>query len=197
MAGTFVDFAALKEALTIAQVVDMLGLKMKGNDQMRSSCPQCRTGGERALAVNITKASFYCFSDGKGGDLISLTAHIRGCSQREAAQELAEHFRIAQPKQEEAPKPQATTTAGGGMKPLDGLEHDHPAVEAVGFDPTDAEALGIGFCSKGIMRGLVAVPIRLENGDIAGYLGLNDIAKLPPQWRIPTTNVVPLKKTSA
>src|SRR4051812_10939927 len=101
MAGIFVDFTELKSRVTIEQIIQMLGLQMKGGDQKRSACPQCRNGGDRALAVNISKSSYYCFSDGKGGDLISLCAHIRGCSQREAAQEIAEHFRIAVPKNDE------------------------------------------------------------------------------------------------
>jgi DNA primase len=196
MAGKdFIDFAQLKERVSISQCVQMLDLRMKGNDQLRSACPQCRNGGERALAVNISKSSYYCFSEGKGGDQIALVAHIRGVSQREAAQEMAEHFRIAQAKQEEAPKPQATT--GGGMKPLDYLEYAHDAVQVLGFDAETAEALGIGFCPKGILRGTVAVPIRLEDGTLAGYLGLTEIEKMPSKWQLPVNNVVPIPKRTA
>jgi DNA primase len=191
MAGKdFIDFAQLKERVSIAQCVQMLGLQMKGNDQLRSACPQCRNGGERALAVNVSKGSYYCFSDGKGGDQIALTAHVRGCSQREAAHEMAEHFRISTPKQDEPARAQQAT---GGMKPLEGLDHQHDAVQVLGFEPSDAEALGIGFCSKGIMRNLVAVPVRLPDGTLCGYLGITD-AKLPPRWQgIEPSNVVPLQ----
>jgi DNA primase len=189
MAGKeFIDFADLKNRVSIAQCVQMLDLRMKGNDQLRSACPSCRNGGERALAVNISKSSYYCFSDGKGGDQIALVAHIRGVSQREAALEMAEHFRIATPKQDEAPKPQVIAT--GGMKPLDYLEHTHDAVQVLGFDPETAEALGIGYASKGLMRGTIAVPIRLEDGTLAGYIGVTDIEKMPTKWQLPVSNVV-------
>jgi DNA primase len=86
-AKDFIDFVALKEKVSIAQCVTMLGLRMKGSDQLRSPCPQCQSGGDRALAVNIAKGSFYCFAQGKGGDQIALVAHIRDVGQREAAQE--------------------------------------------------------------------------------------------------------------
>jgi DNA primase len=193
MAGKdFIDFAALKEKVSIGQCVQMLDLRMKGNDQLRSGCPACRSGGDRALAVNVSKGSFYCFADGKGGDQIALVAHIRGVSQREAAQEIAEHFRIGEPKAE---KPERTAEkVEGGMEPLSYLEHDHPAVETLGFDAETAQALGIGHAPRGMMKGLVAIPIRLEDGSVAGYLGVNDIAKLPPKWQLPTSNVVALKK---
>ncbi|HEV7514510.1 MAG TPA: CHC2 zinc finger domain-containing protein [Candidatus Acidoferrum sp.] len=196
MAGKdFIDFAQLKEQVSIAQCVQMLDLRMKGNDQLRSACPQCRAGGERSLAVNVSKSSYYCFSEGKGGDQIALVAHIRGVSQREAALEMAEHFRVATPKQEETPKPQPTTA--GGMKPLDYLEHSHDAVQVLGFDAEIAEALGIGYASKGLMRGTIAVPIRLEDGTLVGYIGLTEIEKMPSKWQLPVSNVVTIPKRTA
>jgi hypothetical protein len=68
-------------------------------------------------------------------------------------------------------------------------------VDAVGFDPETAKALGIGYASKGLMRGTVAVPIRLEDGTLTGYLGITE-AKLPPKWHL-SPNVLPLQKKSA
>ena len=44
------------------------------------------------------------------------------------------------------------------------------------------------------MRGTVAIPIRLEDGSIAGYVGVTE-AKLPTKWHLPAqSNVVRLKK---
>jgi DNA primase len=190
MAAQYIDFAALKERVSISQVVQMLGLQMKGTDQLRSACPACRQAGDRTLAVNLTKGSFYCFADSKGGDCIALAAHIRGIGQRQAAQEIADHFRIGEP---EKPAQQPSQPVGGGLKALDYLEAEHEAVQILGFEPDVAEALGIGYAGKGLMRGTVAVPVRLEDGTLVGYLGITE-AKLPPKWQLPTTNVVPLKK---
>jgi DNA primase len=197
MATQYIDFAALKEAVTIAQVADMLGLRMKQNGpQWRSACPQCGAGGERALAVNTDKQSFFCFSDNKGGDLIACVAHIRGCSQREAAAEIAEHFKVGQPQPAKAaaatPKP-----SSGGMAALDYLEHSHEAVQVLGFDAETAQALGIGYAGKGLMRGTIAVPIRLEDGTLAGYIGVTEIEKMPSKWQLPVNNVVPIPKRTA
>jgi DNA primase len=188
--AAFIDFQALKERVKIEQVVQMLGLRMKGNDQLRSACPACRSGGDRALAVNVSKGSYYCFADSKGGDLIALCAHVRGVSQREAAEEIAKSFGIGEP---EKPAQRPSQPATEGLKPLDYLEHTHDAVQVLGFDAETAEQLGIGYAGKGLMRGTVAVPIRLEDGTLVGYLGITE-AKLPPRWQIPTTNVVKLKK---
>jgi hypothetical protein len=38
--------------------------------------------------------------------------------------------------------------------------------------PTSGEALGIGYTSKGMMKGYVAIPIRLPTGELTGYIGI-------------------------
>jgi hypothetical protein len=82
-----------------------------------------------------------------------------------------------------------------GIKPLDYLQHDHPAVEAIGFEAETAKALGVGFAPRGTMSGLVLIPVRLETGELAGYIGITE-AKLPRKFFLDTT-VVPFPKRTA
>jgi len=56
--------------------------------------------------------------------------------------------------------------------PLDYLEFDHVVVESLGIDPSTAEGLGIGYAGKGIMKGYVAIPVRLPTGELTGYIGI-------------------------
>ena len=180
-----VDFKELKARFNIEQVADLLGIPLKrSGDALRGPCPACDSGGERAVVVTPAKSVFYCFAGKEGGDILSLVAHIRKCDVKEAA-------RWLDGSQESRPQP--TATGNPGLKPLD-LEHDHPAVVALGFEPEDAHQLGIGFAARGIMKGLVAIPIRLPTGELAGYVGVEEIAKLPPRWHGITTNVVALPK---
>src|SRR5437016_10534091 len=82
----FVDFKTVKDQVSAEQAVVKLGLVMrKHGDQLRSACPACKVGGDRALTVNLNKNAYYCFADGKGGDVIALAAHVRGESPRDAA----------------------------------------------------------------------------------------------------------------
>jgi hypothetical protein len=46
-------------------------------------------------------------------------------------------------------------------------------------------ALGIGYASKGLMKGYVAIPIRLPTGELTGYIGISE-AKLPKSSTFPT-----------
>ena len=88
---------------------------------------------------------------------------------------------------------QVPPNGDSSLKPLD-FEYDHPAAAALGFSPEDADQLGTGYASRGIMKGLVVAPIRLADGVLSGYIGLTDIAKLPPSWHGIEQKVVPLRK---
>lgn len=190
----YVDFAQIKAATTMADVVKMLGLKLKQNgNQWRGKCPICKLASDRSLAITEHKG-FYCFQDGKGGDCIALVAHISGISAKEAALAIAKWKGLTPADRARSQAHEPESEAGGmetkKLQPLAYLEHDHDAVTAIGFDPEIAKELGIGYAPKGLMRGTVAVPVRDEHGDIRGYIGITD-AKLPPDFM---QNVLPFKK---
>jgi DNA primase len=184
----FIDFAELKARVSIEQVVQMLGLQMRQTSgQLRGPCPFCKQGGDRALVITPAKSAYYCFAQQKGGDQIALAAHILGVSVKDAAQEIAQRagIRTGTSKVSTSPRQQLpeseTAKETQKLQPLSYLEADHPAVEAVGFDPDVAKAIGIGYAGKGIMRGCVAVPIRDEHGQLLGYIGVQE-ARLPPSF---------------
>ncbi len=190
----FIDFADLKSKVNIEQVLRMLNLTTKhGGGQFRAPCPHCKTGGDRALAVTPAKNAYYCFAAGAGGDQIALLAHCRGISAKDAAQAIAEEYRIGTSPAGAGTSSSTSSPAPEGFKELDYLEAEHAAVEAVGFPSEVALALGIGFAPKGLLRGTVAIPVRLSDGTLAGYIGITE-AKLPSKWHGITTNVVPLPK---
>jgi DNA primase len=203
----YIDFDALKKHVTIEEAVKLLGLSMKlGNSQFRGPCPSCKSGGDRALVVTPAKSAFYCFAAQKGGDAISLAAHVRGEGVRDAATWLAQRSGLVQVNRtvpsnssqsfQEATVPESDSGKQGDrtLAPLSYLECDHPAVDAVGFDAEIAKQLGIGYAGKGIMRGTVAIPIRDEHGVLKGYVGVTE-ARLPPSFM--GKNVIEFGKKSA
>ena len=182
---TFYDFEAIKEAFPVEKVITLLGLDMKEKaGQHRGPCPACKSGGDRALAINSTKRSYYCFADGKGGDVISLTAHIKGITVKEAAEWLQDSSSTAPPtKVKETQK----------LQTLAHMEHDHPAVEAIGLDTAVAQRLGIGFRTKGAGQGSVLIPVRNESGEVEGWLGVQELTYIPKDFA-PPENVVKFPK---
>jgi hypothetical protein len=58
--AAYIDFTDLKERVAIDKVVQLLGLQMtKSGAQLRSACPACKSGGDRALAVTVQRGSYY------------------------------------------------------------------------------------------------------------------------------------------
>jgi len=174
---SFIDFTELKEKVSIEDVISMLGLEMReSGEQLRCACPACE-GSDRSLVVTPSKQVFYCHEDKKGGDLISLVAHIRMCGMKDAAQFITDRLC---PVADRPPEKVET----GKFQPLSYLEYDHEAIAALGFEVETATRLGIGYAKKGIMRGKIAIPIRLSDGSLVGYIGITE-AKLPPRWQLP------------
>lgn len=169
------DFARIKEEHKIEDVARRLDLKLKKHGEaFRCPCPSGQ-GDERALAITPAKNAWFSFAAQKGGDVISLVAFVRNCTPKEAAAYIVGN-QVQQPEKSiQAEKPSE------GFKPLEYLIHDHDAVVALGFDPQDAQRLGVGFAPRGVLKGTVAIPVRTEDGKLAGYIGIVD-AKLPPKW---------------
>ena len=62
------------------------------------------------------------------------------------------------------------------------------------MSPETAEALGVGYAAKGMMKGYVAIPIRLPTGELTGYIEITE-AKLPKEFHL--SNVVTFPKKTA
>ncbi|MGR3504930.1 MAG: CHC2 zinc finger domain-containing protein [Paracoccaceae bacterium] len=177
-----VDFQRLKSRMTIEQAVSLLDLDLKPKgDQMRGACPVCEGSNERALVVTPKKGVFYCFHAQKGGDLIELASHIKGVPVKEAAEWLAGDTAPPKKARNESRQDSRGADQPTGFRELDYLVHDHPAVEAVGFAPEDAQRIGAGFAPRGVLRGTVAVPVRSQDGKLLGYLGVTE-AIVPKSW---------------
>lgn len=159
-----VNFNDVKERVSFEDAIKLLGITLtagesNGKKVFRGPCPHCQTGGLRALVVTPDKG-FYCFSQKAGGDVIALAAHVRGSSVKEAAEWLLK------PSSEQTMNAQPS-----GLKPLDYLDPTHEKVLAIVSEET-ARFIGMGWSSKGVMRGTVAIPIHDEGGTLIAYVGV-------------------------
>jgi len=180
------DFAAIKERTPISTVVSMLGLKMRGKaPQFRGPCPACRSGGDRALAVNTDKASYYCFAHGRGGDVIGFVAHIRGISQYDAAKWLEGDTPTVSTLPQPHPEPQPRNGVRQELAPLQYLEAGHEAVQSLGVSIKTAEHFAAGYAPKGIMRGRLAIPLHTLDSILVAYVGVAVSEEQSPRLHFP------------
>lgn len=99
-AGAWLDFAHLKRQLSMARVLDHLGLtgRLKGaGPQQRCACPIHRGDGRgRTFSVNLETNAYQCF-DAKcasRGDVIDLWAALHQRDLRGAARDLVTVFNL-------------------------------------------------------------------------------------------------------
>lgn len=177
-----VDFEQIKQRVTMEEAAALLGLQLIGGSaQKKAECPKCES---KSLAINTDRRIFFCHSAKVGGDVISLVAHCKDLSVKDAA------TLLDSPR---SPVKASNSPATQGFKSLDYLESDHPLVETIGFDVEIAGKLGVGYAPKGILRGTVAIPIRDEHGVLIAYIGITE-ATLPPTLR--GANIVEISKTA-
>lgn len=166
------DFQQIKKAVSLVAAAEMLQLSFQSHGgQLRGLCPACGSDNKRALVITPDKG-FYCFTAKKGGDQISLVAHVLGIGLRQAAMWLQEQEGITVPPKAPPKAAKADTTASPLHRIAERLDPAHESVAALGLDPETAAEHGIGFDEKGMMRGRVCFPL-YKAGQLAGFVGFD------------------------
>ena len=180
MPATFVDFAELKQRVGIEQVLDMLGIKLRGEGpQLRGPCPIHHGTKDREFVVTPAKGLWYCFAGCGGGDIINLVAQVKNIGQKESAELIAKHFGTVLGAAD-GPMPSVGKSAVAGtrtakekeaLKPLDYLQVEHELITIFGLSAETCQEFGSGYAPKGIMRGRFAIPIHDQSGTLLAYCG--------------------------
>ncbi len=97
MAGEWVDYRAVKAAVSLAELlrsygVDWLGSRRPG--QLEGRCPIHRGGRKNAFHVSLRRNAFQCFACQAHGNVLDLVAALEECSVREAALRLMRRFPV-------------------------------------------------------------------------------------------------------
>jgi DNA primase len=177
----FVDFAELKNRVSIEQAMQMLGftLSLHGS-QYRGACPACKTGGDRALIMTPAKGLFYCFAKKTGGDAIALTAHIRGIPVKEAADQLDRAFRTVQNSTSTVSKNRATAPQAPEARKQPAfdpeayaarLDASHASLDHLGLSAETLKAWKAGYSNSGANRGRLAIALHDRDGNVLGFAG--------------------------
>ena len=103
-ASEWIDFAAIREQVTMEQVLNhfglLAGLRRSGANpaQFRGPCPLHAPHGQRrpTFSVNLHRQAFQCFHGdcGAHGNVLDLWAALRGLSLRDAGKEMVATFHL-------------------------------------------------------------------------------------------------------
>ncbi len=147
----YVDFAALKQRVSILQVIEMLnltaGLKAE-EDRLLGHCPIHKGSDEREFIVTPAKGLWLCHGQcNAGGDMIELVARMRGIGVVQAAREIAHYFGFE--GEHEQSSGEVIAFPASECRPR------HDVVQALGIRPETAKASGPDVMVKGTSGGVL------------------------------------------
>jgi DNA primase len=213
MNKSWIDFKALRAKLDFAEVLHHYGVEVKGNGkQHHGFCPLPNHNGNRnspSFSANLERGIFQCFGCGAKGNVLEFAAFMEkadpqdGAALREVALNLQQRFCPElgdQPKEAKKPiqqrlepiKPESDLPVLINV-PLDfelkDLDQTHPYAFDRGFTKDTIAHFGLGFCSRGMLKGRLAIPLHDDQGRLIGYAGrLVDDTKVNeenPRYRFP------------
>jgi putative transposase len=96
-----IDFAAVRAAITITQVLMLLGFTPRSDQagQQRGACPLhgSTQGAARCFSVNTNTHTFHCFKCNRSGNALDLWAHANRLGIYDAAIDLCQRLNIPLP----------------------------------------------------------------------------------------------------
>lgn len=96
-----IDFAAVRAAVAMANVLDLLGFQPRScqGTQRRGPCPLhgSTAGTSRCFSANLQQHTFHCFKCGRSGNALDLWAQATRQSIYDAARDLCQRLNIPLP----------------------------------------------------------------------------------------------------
>jgi DNA primase len=213
----FVPFAEVKRAVSLEAILEryelLPGLTRKGMN-LAGPCPFCKGSSGRQFQVNLAKNAWYCFGCKAGGNILDFVAKKEEVSIRTAALKLDSWFELglvakekphaeapAHPAETPAPSPEALPAAKETPPTsnpplaftLKTLDPHHESLASLGFSTETIERFGAGYCTKGLLKGRMAIPIHNAEGEIVAYAGLAVEADASPRYLFPPKFYAPLE----
>jgi DNA primase len=197
----YVDFKALKNAISMLQIIDHYGLTetfKRTGDSLSGPCPLHNGENSSQFRVSVSKNCWNCFGQCKrGGNVLDFVARKDGVSIREAAMRISDWFNLTfdapnghstqsgfkrdaknVPAKDADSKPETKNEAKEEAGPnrvlgfeLQNLDPTHDYLAERGLSNETIAEFGLGFCTKGSMAGRVVIPIHNPDGDIVAYAG--------------------------
>lgn len=205
----WVNFKELRAKLKFEDVLRhyKVEIKRKG-DQHQGFCPLPNHNGSRnspSFSANLERGIFHCFGCGAKGNVLEFAALMAGANPddgdalRSVAVQLQQRFfpqgastrkkPIEQPSRAEPKSTPVVVNAPLDFE-LKDLDAGHPYLSGRGFTSETMRFFGVGFCSRGLLKDRIAIPLHNQEGRLLGYAGrVTDDAVATeenPRYRLPS-----------
>jgi len=217
MKTNWIDFKVLRANLDFEKVLRHYDVEVKRkHNQHHGYCPLPNHNGKKnspSFSANLEKGIFQCFGCGAKGNVLDFAALMEnadpkdGSALRKIASELQKRFcpeldDALSGKRKTAEKKQVPTKPAKEVSndlpvvinaPLDfelkKLDSRHSYLRSRGFSQETIDHFGVGFCSRGMLKDRVAIPLHDHAGNLVGYAGRvvddSTITEENPRYRLP------------
>jgi DNA primase len=215
MPTKWIDFKALKERVHIRDVLTHYGLldhlAEKKPGKLVGPCPLHGGKNGTSFHVDCEKNIWHCFSECGGGNVIDLVMKLEHVSIRDAGVKLCTWFDLGfdrPTKRDEAKVPPSKKSANVSQEKNKGstadkpteptinpplgrelkLDHEHAYLWARGLTAPTVRTFGVGFCTRGIMKNRIAIPIENDRGELVAYAGRavdDELAREEGKYKLP------------
>jgi len=194
--ATWVNFQELRDALRFEQLLADYGVEhvVKGA-QASAFCPlpahkSRSTRQSRSFSVNLSKGIFQCFGCQAKGNVLEFGILMEGLDpsdkdqfrkgalmlkKRYLATERAEEHVAEETSKDENEEPADEVTECVVNAPLEfelkSIDPEHAYLKTRGLTPEIIARFGLGYCSRGLMKGRVVIPLHDASGQLIGYAG--------------------------
>ncbi len=206
----WINFKELRAKLDFEDVLRHYDVEVKRKGaQHQGFCPLPNHGGNSnspSFSANLERGIFHCFGCGAKGNVLEFAALMKsvdpsdGEALRTVALELQQRFlpQGTGTRKKPAPlplnvpvEPKSTPVAVNAQLDfeLQGLDAGHPYLSGRGFTRETMRFFGVGFCSRGVLKDRIAIPLHDQDGKLLGYAGrvVDDatITEDNPRYRLP------------
>jgi DNA primase len=189
MSDQWIDYKDIKAGISLEMILNrygLLGKLRKSGSNLVGCCPIHQGSNDRQFSVNLERNLFNCFGNCKaGGNVLDFVSRMERISVRESALLIKTWFPNLIPESKEdqihikSEKPISKQNEGPDKRELNpplefelkSIDTEHPFFNEHGIEPGTVKHFGLGFCSKGIMKGRIAIPIHDEQGRLVAYCG--------------------------
>ena len=179
----WIDFRELREKLDFGAVLAVYGVELHATDrkgQARVACPlpgHAERRERKTFSANLSKGIFRCFGCGESGNAIDFAVLMAGLEKgngshvRQAALELRERFIKGVSVRKSEPECPRVVNAPLGFE-LKTLDPSHAWFAKNSLTRETVGHFGLGYCSRGALKGKIAIPIHDDSKTLIGYAGL-------------------------
>jgi len=202
---SWINYKELKRKITIKEILEHYGLLVsmrQRKDELIGLCPFHKESNP-SFRVSLTKNAYRCFGCKAKGNILNFVQQKESVELREAGFLIAQWFGLDKntpPTIKTDSSPQEKE--GGSGEPMAKeenvplkfalkLDPAHPYIKERGLERETVDNFGLGYCTRGLLKGRIAIPIHNQAGEIVAYAGRwpgnppagEDKYKLPPGFK--------------